>query len=120
MSRIVPPGIRRLLGGVLLAGVIGVVVLPVPAHGLGAPRDCHHQPGAPTSSNPGATAPSGCDHGLGAACAAMLDCTSPAPALTTGPEQQLAQSLVITLRSRAIPIAHGRLALGPPTPPPNS
>ena len=109
---------RRFLASVLLMSV----ATPFASSGLGAERlsllVCHYP--ASTGMTPAFTQPStSCDHSLGAACATMIGCASVTGALIAAPARITLVAVVGVVASASVPSVHGRLVLGPPTPPPN-
>jgi hypothetical protein len=111
---------RRLVGVLVLTGLTVMFAAPVPALAVRPSHDCHHPASTPTARLADGGAAPGCDHGAGAPCAAMLDCTGAVSALAGAPVRPALQAPGVAANWAAAQALHGRLALGPPPPPPNS
>lgn len=109
----------RLLASLLLVTVPAGFASTILAHEDASSPDCHQLIGTGTA----AFLPQSsleCDHTPGSACAMMLGCASVAPALVSVHVQAIAHAAVTMVASVGASTDHGRLVLGPPTPPPNS
>lgn len=109
---------RRARRTAAIAALLGVVLalLPRPA----AAHPAHECP-PPAAGVPAlAPAPQHCEHAQPGPCGDMLGCLSAPPAMLAAPAG--ARQLDVHTAVVATPgsVLHGRLALGPPTPPPNS
>jgi hypothetical protein len=100
----------------LTLACVALAMLPRPA----AARSSHDCPPPPAGVAALAPAPEHCHHAQSGPCGDMLGCLATPPAM-------LAASAGVRLLAVQIPVPaapaaalHGRLALGPPTPPPNS
>lgn len=106
---------RRITAGAVLAGVM-LAWLPRPVSAK-ATHDCP-PPAAGVAAV--APAPDHCQHAPASACGGMPGCLITPPAMLAA-----ASSVSLLAAHPAAPVAydpalHGRLALGPPPPPPNS
>ena len=111
---------KRLLGCMLLFSMAAAAVSAMPSHDRTQSADCH--PSArhvPELSGGGAPA-SGCEHGLGVACATMVGCVILPSAVASADTRLQAFAGATVVTPFATGGLHGRLGLGPPTPPPNS
>jgi hypothetical protein len=104
----------------MLVSIAVAALMPLPSHDRTAPEGCHESaiPVAAVTANgaPG----SDCGHGPGNACATMVGCITVPPALAPSRARLTTIPVFGTLGSVAATRLYGRLALGPPTPPPNS
>jgi len=110
---------RRLLASVVLASVT-VAFAPPLRHEHASSPDCHNPATAGAMASLTEASDGACEQMPLGACAAMVACASVAPAV-------LSTSLLVAIPAALGVVAvassstlHGRLALGPPTPPPNS
>jgi hypothetical protein len=103
------------MAGVALCGVM-LAWLPRPV----ASQPSHDCPPPPPGVAAVAPAPEHCHHAQSGPCGDMLGCLATPPAMLAAP----ASPGPVDVRTGALvtpaPTLHGRLALGPPTPPPNS
>jgi len=108
------PGRRRLTAAIALAA-LAVVLAPPPL--AGADHACQRP--APASV---AVAPLAghCHHAQPGPCGDMLGCLATPVAVLSGPASVGLLGAVAIVTPAAPPAGHGRLATGPPTPPPNS
>lgn len=111
--------LRRTIAGLLLGVMTAWIVMPLPVHGRGSSSDCHSTASQARALSSGGTAPAGCDHGWDTSCAAMVGCGQAAPALVSDVRPVWSAPLAATAGMSTV-VLHGRLALGPPSPPPNS
>ncbi len=111
---------RRLLASILLVSVTAAFAVPVSLHEHASSRDCHHPASAGTPVFLTASSLGGCDQMSGSVCAMMAGCASLTPAVASSPVRGVPASLVATIVLATSSTIHGRLVLGPPTPPPNS
>ena len=111
---------KRLFAGAVLVSMIASAAQPLPSHERTASADCHQSaiPVAAVSSTE-SEAPE-CDHGAGTGCAAMLGCVVLPSALTSVATRFNALGATTIVTPLANGALHGRLGIGPPTPPPNS
>lgn len=111
---------RRLLAAFLVVSVTAAFASPVALHEHASSPDCHHQAHAGAMASVTKASPGGCDQMPDAACTVMVGCASVAPAIAAVPVGVVPHSPVTVFASAANSTVHGRLVLGPPTPPPNS
>lgn len=111
---------KRLFAGVMLITIASAVAMPLPAHERATSADCH-QAAFPAALVPvhGSPAPA-CDHGPGTSCATMVGCLAVPSALTPSRDRLTSLPVLGTPAPVAATRLHGRLTLGPPTPPPNT
>jgi hypothetical protein len=107
--------VRRVAAGVALAGVV-LALLPRPV----ASQSAHECPPPPSGVVALIPAPDHCHHAQPGPCEDMLGCLSAPPAMLTVPAGARLLDVHTAVRATPGPALHGRLALGPPTPPPNS
>ena len=103
------------MASVALFGVM-LAWLPRPV----ASQPSHKCPPPPPGVTAVAPAPEHCHHPQSGPCGDMLGCLATPPAMLAapaGPGPVDVHAMVLVTRARTL---HGRLALGPPTPPPNS
>jgi len=106
----------RRTGAALTLVALALAWLPRPA----VARPAHDCP--PPAAGVAALAPASdhCHHPQSGPCGDMLGCLATPPAMLTAP----ADARLLDVHSAVVatpgPALHGRLALGPPTPPPNS
>ena len=107
--------VRRVAAGVALAGVV-LALLPRPVASQSG-HDCPPPPAGVAALIP---APEHCHHAQPGPCDDMLGCLSAPPAMLTASAgaRPLAVHAAVVVTPGSV--LHGRLALGPPTPPPNS
>jgi hypothetical protein len=111
---------RRFLASVMLASVTVAFAPPPLLHEHASSQDCHRGVGAHAVVTVTKAPSGGCEQMSGPACTLMVACASVAPAvLSASPLVAIPTTHgVVAVASRST--LHGRLALGPPTPPPNS
>ena len=103
------------MAGLALFGVM-LAWMPRPV----ASQPSHECPPPPPGVTAVAPAPEHCHHTQSGPCGDMLGCLATPPAMLAapaGPGPVDVHTAVLVTPARAL---HGRLALGPPTPPPNS
>lgn len=116
----VPGAARSIVVGLVAATVLGASALPAMTHQrAAAEQECAGHGAGPERQAPDQS-PLGCDHAPGSNCATMLGCVATAPALAVALARVTGGPVVGTLGPTSSPSVHGRLALGPPPPPPNS
>jgi hypothetical protein len=113
--------IGRMLAGLLLAGMVFAFV-PLSIHSdASTSMDCAEHHSLPTSSFIGSIPhDDGCDGGPLDWCRAMPGCGFVTPALAGASGNAPAAPLPTGAQLPVTPVRHGSVALGPPTPPPNS
>jgi hypothetical protein len=109
----------KALAVLMMVSVLGVSAVPATTHPpASAQQECEgHDSGGSQVPDQGVP---GCDHAPGSPCATMLGCVSTAPALASSLTRVSGGFVVGAPAPAALPSAHGRLALGPAPPPPNS
>jgi hypothetical protein len=107
-------GTRRT--AVLALACVALALLPRPA----AAQAGHECPSPPTGAAAIVPAPEHCHHTQPGPCGDMLGCLSAPPAVLTAPAGARLLDVHVAVVPTPGPALHGRLALGPPTPPPNS
>ena len=112
--------LRRIVASVVLPLVLLAFIAPPAPHELTSDADCHHSAPTGTALSPGDASSSGCDHSAGSACAAMVGCVVLPSALAAAAPRFSARAAVAVDAPSVNGALHGRLGLGPPTPPPNS
>lgn len=112
--------LRRSIAVGLLPCVVFAYALPLPVHERSGGPDCHHSPIVATVVAPDAGSGGLCDHGTSTSCAAMLGCVPVPTALTSSAAPLMLPFAFAAPASFGDGALHGRLGLGPPTPPPNS
>jgi hypothetical protein len=110
--------LHRTLAALLATAVLVAYAPPLSPGGMTAHCDHPLPPGAAAWSVP--TGGTDCHTGLGTDCATMPQCAAAAPALGAGVAAWAPDLSPATAPLTAATAAFGRLALGPPTPPPNS
>ena len=105
---------RAAATGALLGVVLALLPRPV------ASRSAHECPPPPPGVAALVPAPDHCAHAQPGPCDDMLGCLSAPPAMLTAPAGARVLDVRIAVQAAPGPALHGRLALGPPTPPPNS
>ena len=103
------------MAGVALFGVI-LALLPRPA----AANPSHECPPPAAGVAALAPAPDHCRHAQSGPCGDVLGCLATPPAMLTAPVAARALDGHAAVVATPSPVLRGRLALGPPTPPPNS
>lgn len=112
--------VRRLLASILLVTTTAAFAPPAELHRHAQAPDCHHPAGPPMSTAMNSSTPGGCEHMSDGACAAMLVCASVALAVVWASVRGVTMLPVTGVQLAERPTVSDRLALGPPTPPPNS
>jgi hypothetical protein len=103
------------VAAVALFGVM-LAWFPRPA----AAHPSHDCPPPPAGVAALAPAPEHCHHAQSGPCGDMLGCLATPPAMLTAPAGARLPDVHPAVPATPDPVRHGRLALGPPTPPPNS
>ncbi len=111
---------KRLFAGVMLISIAATAVMPLPFHERSAPAECHQAAFPVALVAPSGSAAPECHHGPSDACATMVGCITVPPALAASHAPLTTLLVFGTPRSVAATRLHGRLGIGPPTPPPNS
>ena len=112
------PSWRRIAAAVVLPLLLLAFASPLAPHEQSA-AGCHPTAPAGIVLSQGDSSPQ-CDHTAGAACATMLGCVVLPSALASVASRFGAQAPVAVAAPFVNDALHGRLGLGPPTPPPNS
>ena len=110
--------LRRTLAALIAVGVLVAYAPPLTGGGMTAHCDRPLPAGAAAWSLP--SGGSDCHTGLGSDCATMPQCAATAPALGASVALWVPDLPPAAAPLTAATAAAGRLALGPPTPPPNS
>ena len=103
------------MASVALFGVM-LAWLPRPV----ASQPSHECPPPPPGVTAVAPAPEHCHHPQSGPCGDMLGCLATPPAMLAPPAGPGPVDVHTAVRVTPAPTLHGWLALGPPTPPPNS
>jgi acyl-CoA synthetase (NDP forming) len=111
---------KRLLASAMLLSIAAAAVMPLPSHERTTLADCHQSASSAAAVSANASQATECDHSAGTACATMLGCVVLPSALASAATRFSAQATVAVVAPSVNAALHGRLALGPPTPPPNS
>ncbi len=119
MTRSRQSTMRRLLAGVMLAGL--ALSYGVPLLARGASTECpaalatgHRAPVLMAGMDGGA-----CEHTDAAPCMSTLGCVTVAPAIALAPTPFVIPTSVIVMAARPAPHFGDLFRTGPPTPPPN-
>ena len=108
---------RRARRAAAIAALLGVVLALLPRPAAAAPA---HECPPPASGAPAlAPAPQHCEHAQPGPCGDMLGCLATPPAMLAVAAGVLPFDGHPAALVTPAPKLHGRLALGPPTPPPN-